>query len=252
MPIRPAAAHELKLARERVQPLRVVPAVTWMQHLETIESQGRERGDALPRGERSRVRKDRDPAGAMDDGDGVAERQLVFGHVRRATVPEIPLECLLEVRDETLGDNGARYVRPPHRSSSSVLEHVLHRDGHAERVESLDHGRGTRNPHLAEIDEMSLQLTHLAEMQSQYVRLHVVLDRTQLDPRDDAQREPLTRIPRWLNARDRIVIGQGDGGESRAGGRGDDFSGRARSVRRCGMHVEVDELMLRAPARHDV
>src|SRR5687767_5430289 len=57
MPIGPAAAHERELGGERIESLRIVPAVARMQHLETVQTVGDQRRDPFPCARVGRMRE---------------------------------------------------------------------------------------------------------------------------------------------------------------------------------------------------
>ena len=73
MPIRTATPYQIKLRSKRVEALRVIPVVAWMQYFQTVETNRDECRDAFPGAKSSRVSKDREATGAVNQGDRVRE-----------------------------------------------------------------------------------------------------------------------------------------------------------------------------------
>src|SRR5439155_25976040 len=106
--------------------------------------------------------------------------------------------------------------------------------------------------HLAKRREPVLELRQLVEVKSEDVRLYLAFDGAELDARDDSHAELRAGGTRFGQPRDRIVIGEGECGESSRARSRDHISGRLRAVGRRRVRVEIDKLEARGTGRNGI
>ena len=219
----------------------VLGGMARMANLDAIHSLGGERGDPLSRSALTRVRENGEAAGIVDEADRIAHGEPVLRHERRAPVAEVAVEGVAEVDGPAFGDHRTRHVRASNRAAGRLLEHRVELDAHAKLVQALHDARGARAPHLAKRDELRFHLSRVGEVETEDVRLDVTLDRAELDARNDTNANLETGGDRFSDAVERVVIGERNRLKSDALCLTNDVCRGARSIRRRGVRVEVDE-----------
>src|ERR1043165_802274 len=119
-------------------------------HLDTIDTFSNKRLDSLARRRMRGMREDRESAGAMNQPDGIGDRQTFFADVRRLSIAEVSLERVAEIDGPALGDHGARDVWSPDGRARRLLEHRRKLDANAELVEPMYDALRPRPPHLTQ------------------------------------------------------------------------------------------------------
>src|SRR5205085_5858118 len=113
-----------------------------------------------------------------------------------------------QVAGPTARDHSSRNVRATNRSPGGFLEDRLHRYGDAELIESLHDPHGAIDAHLAERDQLVLELRNIGKMEAEDVRLDRSFDGTQLDAIDESNTDFARGCTGFSKPRHRVVIGE--------------------------------------------
>jgi hypothetical protein len=141
-------------------------------------------------------------------------------------------------------------VRAPDRASARLRKHRIEGDGDTEPVQYFDdllRAEPARTPEGCERIGDSIDP---AEMQSQQVGLALVLECAQLHAGDDVDPVSFSRGAGILDAVNRVVVGERDGGQTSARRRLDELRRGDRTVGRRRVHVQVDEAWRGRTRRH--
>ena len=239
MPVRPPTHDEAEMRRERGEPLLIVARMTRMPNLDTVHSGGGERFDHLASSVAAGMREDRNATRLVNQRDSVGDLQAFFVDIGGLAGGEIPVEGLARVFHETTGDQRARHVRPTNRAAVRRREHRVDRHGHTDRVQLCDDLFGARAAMPTNDLEVLLHRVHIANVEPE--QMHFILPEVhaELDPGDDAESAGIGGDLRLSDARESVVIGEGEGGES-GGVRRGNGRGRARgTVRGRGVRVQI-------------
>jgi hypothetical protein len=132
-------------------------------------------------------------------------------------------------------------VRASDGTAGGLLEHRVELDAHAKLVQSLHDPRRARTAHLAQGNELRLHLPRIGQVETENVRLDVILDRAELDARNDANAELEASGNSFGDTIESIVIGERDCLQADALRFTNDICRRPRPIRRRRVRVEVDE-----------
>src|SRR5438094_994961 len=144
MPVGAATRHEREVIDEGIEARDILAGMAGMTDLDTVESKRDEPLDAAACAGRPRVSEHGETSRLVDHRDGVADRQAILRHERRATVTEISVERIAEVRRPAVIDERPRNVRPPDRAASRFPKHVLEGDANTQLIQSSDNAFGPR------------------------------------------------------------------------------------------------------------
>jgi hypothetical protein len=201
-----------------------------VQNLDSIQSGSHESCDPLACTETAGMREHGKPTSAMDQRDCINHRELILGDKRRPSVAEKLIEGFAQIAGPTARDNSTRDVWATNSSAGGFLEDCLHCYSDAELIESLHDPRGAVDAHLAERDQLVLELHYIGEMEAEDVRLDHSFDSTELDSIDESNADFARGCTGFNESRHRVVIGERERLETHCFCGARDVGGRARPI----------------------
>ena len=188
------------------------------------------------------VRHRDEPAHRVDQLRDLAERGQHLLDERRAPAADVAVERLRHAERPATADDGPGHVRPAHRAASRLAQHVVEVERHAHALQPVHHGARAPHPIGPAALEKRLQGGGVGREEiPEHVHLAPRRGGGELAAGDDTHAEPLAGRDRRGNARDRVVIGEGDRAEPRRRRPLDHRLRRQAPVRRGRVDVEIDD-----------
>jgi hypothetical protein len=216
-----------------------------MQDLQSIQAEVDQRRQSFARTDLTRVGENCEAAGAMNQSDGFADRELFLGDESGLAIAQVAIERVTEVGRPATGHKGAGDVWPPDSAAIGVLKDSIEGDADPKGIETLDNARRTSDAHLAKRCQSPLELRKLTQVKPEDMRFDVSFYRAQLDATDDPHSELRCRRLGIRETSNCVMVRERKRRELGGGCRCYDFGRSARSVRRGRVSVKIDEFVLR-------
>lgn len=211
-----------------------------MSHLDTIESEGDQRLEAIssallagmgPDGYRPRRMRDRYRLGNF---------QPCFPYVSGLSGTEVAVECLAGITNVAAFYQGAGDVRTPNGAACRFLHDGLEVYADAQMPQPLDDSARASLAGIAKDGKTLLEKLRPRYVKGEQVNLAITVVGTQLDAAHHPDSEWACSQLRFLQAAQRIVIGESDGCEPGRARRIDYRRRSERTVGRGRVHVQID------------
>src|SRR5690606_35948641 len=135
-----------------------------------------------------------------------------------AAAPEEPVERVVQVPGGAFRNDGPGHMGTADGTVPARRKDVVERHRHAEGLETFCHGAPPADAILPAALEKFVELGRIGGQEvAQHVHLAPGGAHRELAAADDPDAEPMPRLLRGSHARERVVIGQGDGGKAGPG-----------------------------------
>ena len=214
--------------------------MTRVSNLYAIEAVRDEPFDRLATSFRTGVREHRESTAGMNEGDRISHGQPVLGNVPWSASTQVAVERVARVTCPTAIDEHPGEMRAADRGVTGARQHVLERDPNTQRIELRDDLDGARVAAIAKLPKRLLDGTRSLNMQAEQVDLALIVGRAQLDTRHDPNAIGVRGGDRLGDTIHRVVIGEGDGRETRGFRRCYHRGWRLGAIGRRRMGMQVD------------
>lgn len=232
MPVRATTLQQAEKFGQCLQAFDVFGAMTWMPHLDAIESGRDETLESLAPPTLAGMCPDREPTGFVRDADRFLDRESRPGYERCRSAAEVSHERVAEILNEAPRYERTGDVGSANRATVRLLQYLVQGDGNLECIELLDDQLGAHVALRAEVTEPRFQGLQVREVQRQQMDFMIVLKGAQLGTGNDPHSETLACRARRGNTIDRVVVSERDRAESAFLG-GFDYSLRRERTIRC-------------------
>ena len=217
-----------------------------MPNLDSVESRGDQGLQSLASSKIAGVCPDRQRTSLVRDRDRILDRKLVLRHERAAVAAEVSHERIAEIVNHAARDEGTSDVGTADGPAVCLSENFVEGDWYSERVQLVYDLLGAGEALGAQIQQALLESLQVRQVKREHVNFVIILEGAELDARNHADAEPVTRRTRRRNSADRVVVGQRNGLEAAARRSFDYLLWWENAVGGGGVGMQVDE---RRPAR---
>ena len=240
MIVRAAAYEQAQRVSGGDQRCALLRRLITMERLDSPDPHRSELGDEVCDPGACRMRYDCDASNRFDEFNGLAKRAPNTRDVEGRSFVEIRQEGFVEISRDACGDEFSTDVDTT-RNALGTREYRLSRDGESGVRQARDHPSDPCHPLVAQGLER-IEKFRILEVDpiTQDVDLTITVHRRELDSGDEPKTEVVCRPGCASNAVDRVVVGQGDGFETRPGCERHDVFRRMDAVGCMAVYMEID------------